>query len=65
MLVEWRVSWDVKMKWRELVDMLQSMQDSSTDHEAIREEIRSLPNFPQIYDIDRDEIVLVDTTFRR
>jgi hypothetical protein len=65
MLVEWRCSWATKMRWHELLDVLNSMNDYDTDREAVLEEVRSLPNFPQDYDPDRDEIVIVDTTLRR
>ncbi len=63
-LIEWRCSWSVKMVWRELVDMLNSLPDGSGEPEAIIEEIRSLPGYPQDYDIDRDEIIIVTTTVR-
>ena len=62
-LIEWRCSWSTKMRWQELVEVLGSMPDGCGDKEAILDEIRSLPNFPQRYDKDRDEIMIVDTTY--
>ena len=64
MQVAWRCSWSTKLRWHELLELLSSMQDSDPDKEAILEEIRSLPNFPQDYDKDRDEIVIIDTSVR-
>ena len=64
--VEWRCTWDVKMRFLELADMLRSLNVYDNDtREAIHEEVRSLPGYPREYDPDRDEIQIVTTTLRR
>ena len=62
--VPWRTSTDTQRRFRELLAQLQDMTAHDPAHLQLLDDIRSLPGFPHLADIDRDIITLVNTTER-
>jgi hypothetical protein len=69
--IEWRCSLRVRMRFRgllqELVDLetYPQTRENLMRMENLREEIRSLPNFPKRYNAERDLIVPVTSSVQR
>lgn len=45
-IVEWRLTKAVKDRWTELMDQLDCYQEGTDEHEAIMDQIKSLPGHP-------------------
>jgi hypothetical protein len=63
--IEWRVSRKTHFRFRELLMELVDREHQNPhdpDLEALRDDIRHLPDFPRGYDPERDVIVPVVTT---
>jgi len=57
--IEWRCPYKVYYRFQEHLSLLQGMDPNSDDAKAIIQEIRGLPGYPNDYDEDRDEVVVV------
>ena len=58
---QWRVTKATKFKFLELINEYEQVGENSDDAEAIREMIRSLPNYPNHLPLDEDiELVVTD-----
>jgi len=70
--IEWRVSWKVRQRFRELLHELVELEyanqrDSGVLQrmEGLRDAIRHLPGYPRRYNPERDTIVPITTTVSR
>ena len=54
--VEWRMTSAVKQRWSDLMDALEMYQEGSDEHEAVMDQIRSLPGHP--LNTTRDVLIL-------
>ena len=69
--IEWRVSLRTRMHFRDLLEELVDLEqepesfERETKMEALREAIRTLPDFPRGYDPEQDVIVPVTTSEMR
>ena len=70
--IEWRVSRKTHFRFQELLHRLLELEQESqrspevrAETAAVQEEIRGLPGYPKVYDIDRDVIEPVVTTEQR
>jgi len=69
--IEWRVSLNTHMKFRDLLGELVDLESYPRSHElerrmeSLREEIRCLPGFPRDYHPEDDTIVPVTTSAQR
>ena len=55
--IEWRCTFAVFRHFLECLSLLGGMEAGDDDYQAMVEEIRGLPKFPNDYDEDRDLIV--------
>jgi len=60
--IEWRCTFKVFRHFLECLSLLGSLEEGDDDYEAMVQEIRSLPGYPNNYDEDRD--VIVPTPYR-
>lgn len=63
-VIEWRLPMWAALRFEELLNQLERVEDDSDEAYALKDEIRSLPGFPHNTDPDRDLIYLVVTTLR-
>ena len=57
--VEWRCTFAVFRHFLQCLSLLGGMEPGKDDYQAVVEEIRGLPSYPNNYDEDRDVIVPV------
>jgi hypothetical protein len=59
--VEWRVTAATQFKFLELIHEYEQVDENSDEAEAIREMIKSLPNYPRSAPVDSDiRLVVTD-----
>ncbi len=60
--VEWRLTQSTKFNFLELIQAYEEVEEDSDDAQAIRESIRSLPNYPQAAPEGSDILLVVTDT---
>ena len=60
--VEWRLTSSTKFKFQELIHEYEQVLEDSDEAEAIKEMIKSLPNYPSAAPVGSDILLVVTDT---